>query len=93
MHEFGTERTGNVLTLRRAALPRLLKTRRRRATFRREQERRERLLTELRQARLTGIPVTVPTETLTGKLADLPPLSFNKSKQLHGNSLSSLLWT
>lgn len=73
MHEFGAARTGNVLTLRRKDLLRLLKTRRQRAPFRREQERRERLLTELRQARLTGIRVTVPTETLTGKLGELPP--------------------
>ena len=75
MREFGAERTGNVLTLRRVDLLRCLKTRRQRAPFRREQERRERLLTTLRQARLTGIRVPVPAETLSGagRLADLPP--------------------
>ena len=73
MREFGAERTGNVLTLRRVDLLRFLRTRRQRTTFRREQERRDRLVTTLRQARLTGIRVPVPAETLTGRLAALPP--------------------
>ena len=72
MREFGAERTGNVLTLRRVDLLRFLRTRRQRTTFRREQERRDRLVTTLRQARLTGIRVPVPAETLTGRLAALP---------------------
>ena len=73
MREFGAERTGNVLTLRRVDLLRFLRTRRQRTTFRREQDRRDRLVTTLRQARLTGIRVTVPAETLSGRLANLPP--------------------
>ena len=73
MREFGAERTGNVLTLRRVDLLRFLKTRRQRTPFRREQERRERLCTTLRAARLTGIRVRVPVETLSARLADLPP--------------------
>ena len=73
MRDFGAERTGNVLTLRRVDLLRFLRTRRQRTTFRREQDRRDRLVTALRQARLTGIRVTVPAETLTGRLAELPP--------------------
>ena len=37
-----------------------------------EEERRERLLTGLRKARLTGLRVTLPAETLDAKLASLP---------------------
>ena len=73
MRDFGAERTGNILTLRRDQLLRRLRTHRHGTTFRREQERRDRLVTTLRQARLTGIRVTVPAETLTGRLAHLPP--------------------
>ena len=40
-----------------------LKKYRRRAAFRVEEERRERLFTELRQARLTGIRFKVPAES------------------------------
>ena len=43
-----------------------------RAAFRGEAARRERLLTELRTARLTGIRVAVPVEALEGRLASLP---------------------
>ena len=39
---------------------------------RRSDARRERLLTELRTARLTGIRVAVPVEALEGRLASLP---------------------
>lgn len=60
MRAFGAERTGNVLTLRRTQLLRFLRTRRQRAPFRQEQVRRERLLTELRQARLTGTASPCP---------------------------------
>ena len=43
------------------------------ATFiNREADRRARLLTELRTARLTGIRVAVPVEALEGRLASLP---------------------
>ena len=72
MREFGADLTGNVRTLPRAQLLRQLKRTRKRVAFRHEADRRERLLTELRQARLTGIRVTVPVEALTGKLAGLP---------------------
>ena len=37
-----------------------------------KEERRKRVLTELRQARVTGIRVTLPAEALDGKLASLP---------------------
>ena len=43
-----------------------------RAAFRGEADRRERLLTELRTARLTGTRVAVPVEALEGRLASLP---------------------
>ena len=72
MREFGAALTGNVRTLPRAQLLRQLKRTRSRVAFRHEADRRERLLTELRQARLTGIRVTVPVEVLSGRLADLP---------------------
>ena len=59
-------------TLPRTKLLRQLRKHRARSAFRGEQERRERLLTELRKARLTGIRVTLPAETLDAKLASLP---------------------
>ena len=37
-----------------------------------KEERRERVLTEFRKARVTGIRVTLPAEALDGKLASLP---------------------
>ena len=43
-----------------------------RAAFRGEVERRDRLVAELRKARVTGIRVTLPAETLDAKLASLP---------------------
>ena len=43
-----------------------------RAAFRGEEERRARLVAELRKARLTGIRVKVPAEALDGKLVSLP---------------------
>ena len=50
----------------------ILKALTRPAAFRGEAARRERLLTELRTARLTGIRVAVPVEALAGRLASLP---------------------
>ena len=45
---------------------------RQRAAFRGEEERRTRLVAELRQARLTGIRVAVPVEALEARLSGLP---------------------
>ena len=59
-------------TLPRTKLLRQLRKHRARSAFRGEEERRERLLTGLRKARLTGIRVTLPAETLDAKLASLP---------------------
>ena len=55
MRTFGAERVGASRVLRRTALLRQLRTYRQRAAFRGEEERRTRLVAELRQARLTGI--------------------------------------
>ena len=71
MQTFGAELTGNQRTLPRAQLVGLLRKHRARAAFRGEAERRERLLTELRTARLTGIRVAVSVEALEGRLASL----------------------
>ena len=55
MQTFGAEMTGNQRTLPRTKLLRQLRKHRSRAAFRHEEERRERLVSELRKARLTGI--------------------------------------
>ena len=72
MQTFGAEMTGYQRTLPRTKLLRQLRTHRARGAFRGEAARRERLLTELRTARLTGIRVAVPVEALEGRLASLP---------------------
>ncbi len=72
MQTFGAEMTGNQRTLPRTQLLRQLRKHRGRAAFRGEAARRERLLTELRTARLTGIRVAVPVEAFEGRLASLP---------------------
>ena len=72
MQTFGAELTGHQRTLPRTQLLRQLRKHRGRAAFRGEAARRERLLTELRTARLTGIRVAVPVEAFEGRLASLP---------------------
>jgi hypothetical protein len=72
MRSFGAERTGNVRTLARTALLRQLRTRRKGAAFSGEVERRERVMTTLRQARIAGIRVPVATDVFSLKLAGLP---------------------
>ena len=72
MQTFGAELTGNQRTLPRTQLLRQLRKHRARAAFRGEAARRERLLTELRTARLTGIRVAVPVEALEARLSGLP---------------------
>ena len=72
MQTFGAEMTGYQRTLPRTKLLRQLRKHRARAAFRGEAARQERLLTELRTARLTGIRVAVPGEALEGRLASLP---------------------
>ena len=72
MTTFGAGRTGPLLTLPRATLLRQLRRHRAGAAFRGEAARRERLLTELRTARLIGIRVAVPREAREARLAGLP---------------------
>ena len=72
MQTFGAEMTGYQRTLPRTKLLRQLRKHRARAAFRGEVARRDRLVAELRKARLTGIRVTLPAETLDAKLASLP---------------------
>ena len=71
MQTFGAELVGNQRTLLRTKLLQQLKKHRGRAAFRGEEERRARLA-ELRKARITGIRVPPPVETLNSKLASLP---------------------
>ena len=72
MQTFGAELTGNQRTLPRTKLLQQLRKHRGRAAFRVEEERRQRLVAELRKARLTGIRVKLPVESLGAKLASLP---------------------
>ena len=72
MTAFGAGRTGHLLTLPRAELLRQLRSRRKRAAFRGEETRRERVVTAIRKARLTGIRVAVPIEALEARLSGLP---------------------
>ena len=69
MRTFGAARVGASRVLRRTALLRQLRQYRQRAAFRGEEERRTRLVAELRQARLTGIRVAVPR---AARLSGLP---------------------
>ena len=72
MQTFGAEMTGYQRTLPRTKLLRQLRKHRARGAFRGEVERLDRLVAELRKARVTGIRVTLPAETLDAKLASLP---------------------
>ena len=72
MTAFGAGRTGHLLTLPRAALLRQLRRHRTLAAFRGEATRRDRVVTAIRQARLTGIRVAVPREALEACLSGLP---------------------
>ena len=72
MTAFGAGRTGHLLTLPRADLLRQLRRHRTRAAFRGEATRRDRVVTAIRTARLTGIRVAVPVEALEARLAGLP---------------------
>ena len=72
MRTFGAELVGASRVLRRTALLRQLRKYRQRAAFRGKEERRTRLVAELRQARLTGIRVAVPREAREARLSGLP---------------------
>ena len=68
----GAELVGAELVLRRSELLRQLRKYQARAAFRGEEQRRARVVAELRTARLTGIRVAVPCEALEARLAGLP---------------------
>ena len=72
MTAFGAGRTGHLLTLPRAARLRQLRRHRTRAAFRGKATRRARVVTAIRQARLTGIRVAVPLAARAARLAGLP---------------------
>jgi hypothetical protein len=72
MRTFGAERLGNVRMLARPQLLRHLRARRKSAAFSGEVDRRERLITALRRARVSGIRVPVAASVLSLKLAGLP---------------------
>ena len=72
MRTFGAELVGASRVLRRTELLRQLRKYRQRAAFCGEEERRTRLVAELRQARLTGIRVAVPREAREARLSGLP---------------------
>jgi hypothetical protein len=72
MRTFGADRTGNARTLNRASLLKQLRTTRKGRAFRGEVDRRDRVMTTLRQARITGIKVPVAAEVLSVNLAGLP---------------------
>ena len=72
MQTFGAELTGHQRTLQRTQLLRQLRRHRTRAAFRGEATRRDRVVTAIRQARLTGIRVAVPREAREARLSGLP---------------------
>ena len=75
MTTFGAGRTGPLLTLPRATLLRQLRRHRTGAAFRGEATRRDRVVTAIRRARLTGIRAAVPREALEAleaRLSGLP---------------------
>ena len=72
MRTFGAELVGAARVLRRSELLRQLRKYQARAAFRGEEQRRARVVAELRTARLTGIRVAVPVEALEARLAGLP---------------------
>ena len=72
MRTFGAELTGTQRTLPRTQLLRQLRQHRAGAAFRGEATRRDRVVTAIRQARLTGIRVAVPSEAREARLAGLP---------------------
>ena len=82
MTAFGAGRTGYLLTLPRAELLRQFRRHRKRAAFRQEEMRHEKVVTEIRRARLTGIRVAVPVEALDARLSGLPAGVTGESDRL-----------
>ena len=73
MRRFGAERTGNLGTLSREQLLRHLRALQQDATFTVEFDRRQRLVTSLRRARIAGLRVRVPASVMAMPLSGLPP--------------------
>ena len=73
MRRFGAERTGNLGTLSRDQLLRHLRALQQDATFTVEFDRRQRLVTSLRRARIAGLRVRVPASVMAMPLSGLPP--------------------
>jgi hypothetical protein len=72
MRTFGAEPVGNIRMLARTQLLRHLRARQKSAAYSGEVDRRERLITALRRARVSGIRVPVVASVLSIKLAGLP---------------------
>src|SRR5829696_4076400 len=72
MRTFGAEPVGNVRMLARSQLLRHLRARQKSAAYSGEVDRRERLITTLRRARVSGIRVPVAASVMSVKLAGLP---------------------
>ena len=72
MKKFGADRVAQTDVLPKARLLDYLRTQRKRAPFRREAERRQRVVDELERARITGIRVPVSRERLETRLANTP---------------------
>ena len=72
MRTFGAELTGHALPAAACRVAAAAADVPERGAFRAEEQRRARLLTELRKARLTGIRVPVPAEALQARLSGLP---------------------
>ena len=72
MKRFGATRVSQTAILPRTRLLDELRRQRKLAPFRREEERRQRVVEELREARLTGLRIAVPVETLGARLSAIP---------------------
>ena len=84
MQTFGAELTGNQRTLPRTQLLRQLRKHRSRAAFRGEATRRDRVVTAIRTARLTGIRVAVPVEAFDVRLSGLPAGGVGRARADRG---------
>ena len=81
MATFGACRTGHILCQPRDEFLRQLRRHRKLATFRGDEARRERVVTEIRKARLTEIRVAVPVEAPEARMAELPEEERSSSRR------------
>ena len=73
MKRFGADRVAQTAVLPKAQLLTYLRAQRKRAPFRHEAERRQRVVDELEKARITGIRVPMPQDRLGARLTNTPP--------------------